>query len=101
MSGLKRSSKRLMMIVRVPKRQNPLRNGRNDPYTHLNLNTVGDYIVITGVHQNPNFSPRAREKNYNFEGLLWGEQNLGPCSGFKYHILPTIRPRRGNYKGTS
>ena len=33
--------------------------------------------------------------------LLWGEQNLGPGSGVKYHILPTIRPRRGNYKGTS
>ena len=33
--------------------------------------------------------------------LMWGEQNLGPCSGLKYHILPTIRPRRGNYKGTS
>ena len=33
--------------------------------------------------------------------ILWGEQNLGPYSGLKYHILPTIRPRRGNYKGTS
>ena len=32
---------------------------------------------------------------------MWGEQNLGPCSGLKYHILPTIRLRRGNYKETS
>ena len=63
MSGLKRSSKRLMMIVRVPKRQKPSRNGRNDPYMRLNLNTVEDDIVITGVHQNPNFSHRVREKN--------------------------------------
>ena len=63
MSGLKRSSKRLMMIVRVLKRQKPSRNGRNDPYMHLNLNTVEDYIVITGVHQNPNFSPQVREEN--------------------------------------
>ena len=63
MSGVKRSSMRLMMIVRVPKRQKPSRNGRNDPYTRLNLNIVKDYIVITDVHQNPNFSPRIREKN--------------------------------------
>ena len=60
---MKRNSKRLMMIVRVPKCQKPLRNGKNDPYTRLNLNAVKDYIVITGVHQNPNFSPRIREKN--------------------------------------
>ena len=66
MSGLKRSSKCLMMIVRVPKRQKPSRNGRNDPYTRLNLNTVKDYIVITGVHQNPNFSPRVREEKLEF-----------------------------------
>ena len=66
MSGLKRSSKHLMMIVRVPKRQKPSRNGRNDPYTRLNLNTVEDYIVITGVHQNPNFSPRVREEKLEF-----------------------------------
>ena len=66
MSGLKRSSKHLMMIVRVPKRQKPSRNGRNDPYTRLNLNTVEGYIVITGVHQNPNFSPRVREEKLEF-----------------------------------
>ena len=63
MSGAKRSPKHLMMIVRVPKRQKLSRNGRNDPYTRLNLNIVKDYIVITDVHQNPNFSPRIREKN--------------------------------------
>ena len=63
MSGVKRSSKRLMMIVRVPKRQKPSRNGRNDPYTRLNLNIVKGYIVITDVHQNLNFPPRIREKN--------------------------------------
>ena len=63
MFGAKRSPKRLMMIVRVPKCQKLSRNGRNDPYTRLNLNTVEDYIVITGVHQNPNFSPRVREEN--------------------------------------
>ena len=63
MSGAKRSPKRLMMIVRVPKRQKLSRNGRNDPYTHLNLNIVKDYIVITDVHQNPNFSPQIRGKN--------------------------------------
>ena len=63
MFGAKRSSKRLMMIVRVPKRQKPSRNGRNDPYTRLNLNIVKDYIVITDVHQNPNFPPRIREEN--------------------------------------
>ena len=63
MPGLKRNSKRLMMIVRVPKRQKPSRNGRNDPYTRLNLDTVKDYIVITGVHQNPNFPSRIRKKN--------------------------------------
>ena len=97
---MKRSSKRLMMIVRVPKRQKPSRNVRNDPYTHLNLNIVKDYIVITDVHQNPNFSPRIRERNYNFEGLLWGSKNLGPCSGLKYHILSTMRPRKGNYRET-
>ena len=50
MSGAKRSPKRLMMIVQVPKRQKLSRNGRNDPYTRLNLNIVKDYIVITGVH---------------------------------------------------
>ena len=60
---MKRNSKRLMMIMRVLKRQKPSRNGRNDPYTRLNLNTVKDYIVIADVHQNPNFSPRIREKN--------------------------------------
>ena len=49
MSGAKRSPKRLMKLSR---------NGRNDPYTCLNLNIVKDYIVITDVHQNPNFSPR-------------------------------------------
>ena len=63
MSGAKRGSKRLMMIMRVPKRQKSSRNGRNDPYTRLNLTTVKDYIVITDLHQNPNFSPRIREKN--------------------------------------
>ena len=63
MSGAKRSPKRLMMIVRVPKRQKPSRNDRNDPYTRLNLNIVKDCIVITDVHQNPNFSPRIRGKN--------------------------------------
>ena len=30
-----------------------------------------------------------------------GEQNLGPCSGFKYHILSTMRPRKGNHRETS
>ena len=63
MSGLKRGPKRLMMIVRVSKRQKPSRNGRNDPYTRLNLNTVKGYIVITYIHQNPNFPPRIRKKN--------------------------------------
>ena len=63
MSGAKRSPKRLMMIMRVPKRQKLSRKGRNDPYTRLNLNIVKDYIVITDVHQNPNFSPRIRGKN--------------------------------------
>ena len=63
MSGLKRNSKRLMMIVRVPKRQKPSRNGGNGPYPRLNLNTIKDYIVITYVHQNPNFPPRIRKKN--------------------------------------
>ena len=63
MSGAKRSPKRLMMIVQVPKRQKLLQNGRNDPYTCLNLNIIKDYIVIVGVHQNPNFSPRIRGKN--------------------------------------
>ena len=63
MSGAKRSPKRLMMIVQVPKRQKLLRNGKNDPYTRLNLNIVKDYIVIMSVHQNPNFSPRIRGKN--------------------------------------
>ena len=63
MSGAKRSSKRLMMIMRVPKRQKSSRNGRNDPYTRLNLNIIKDYIVITDVYQNPNFPPRIREEN--------------------------------------
>ena len=63
MSGAKRSPKRLMMIVRVPKRQKLSRNGRNDPYTRLNLNIVKDYIVIMDVHQNPNLSPQIRGKN--------------------------------------
>ena len=63
MSRAKRSPKRLMMIVRVPKRQKLSRNGRNDPYTRLNLNIVKDYIVITDIHQNPNFSPRIKGKN--------------------------------------
>ena len=75
---LKRNSKRLMMIVRVPKRQKPSRNGRNSPCTRLNLNATKDYIVIAYVHQNPNFPPRIRKKNQNFEGLLWGSKNLGP-----------------------
>ena len=81
MSGAKRSSKRLMMIVRVPTRQKPSRNGRNDPYTPLNLNIVKDYIVITDVHQNPNFSPRIREKKLNFEGLLWGRKTWALAVG--------------------
>ena len=63
MSGLKRSPKHLMMIMRVPKRQKPSRNGRNVPYTRLNLNTDKGYIVITYVYQNPNFPPRIRKKN--------------------------------------
>ena len=33
--------------------------------------------------------------------VLWGSKNLGPCSGFKYHILPIMRPRRGNHRETS
>ena len=63
MFGAKRSPKRLMMIVRVPKCQKLSRNGINDPYTRLNLNIVKDYIVIMDVHQNPNFSPQIRGKN--------------------------------------
>ena len=63
MSGAKRSPKRLMMIVRVPKRQKLSRNGRNDPYMCLGLNILMDYIVITDVYQNHNFSPRIRGKN--------------------------------------
>ena len=101
MFGAKRSPKRLMMTVRVPKRQKLLRNGRNDPYMCLNLNIVKDTIVITDVHQNPYFSPRIRGKNYNFEGLLWGSKNLGPCGGLKYHLLSIMRPRRGNHRETS
>ena len=30
-----------------------------------------------------------------------GEQNLGPCSGLKYHVSSTIHPRRGNHGKTS
>ena len=78
MFGAKRSSKRLMMIVRVPKRQKPLRNGRNDPYTRLNLNIVKDYIVITDVHQNPNFSPRTRERKIRILRGYCGGAKLGP-----------------------
>ena len=33
--------------------------------------------------------------------LLWESKNLGPCSGLKYHILSTMRPRRGNHRETS
>ena len=62
MSGAKRSPKRLVMIVRVPKHQKLSRNGRTEPYTCLSLNVIMDYIVIMDVHQNHSFSPRIRGK---------------------------------------
>ena len=36
-----------------------------------------------------------------FVYIYVGEQNLGPCSGLKYHVSSTIRPRIGNHRKTS
>ena len=60
------------MIVRVPKRQKPSRNDRNDPYPRLNLHTIKGYIVITCVHQNPNFPPWIRKKIRILRGYCGG-----------------------------
>ena len=47
------------------------------------------------------FHPKKKKYIYIYIYILWESKNLGPCSGLKYYILSTMRPRRGNHGETS
>ena len=57
------------------------------PFTEFSIVYIDDVLIFS--------------KSIDDHWKLWGSKNLGPCSGLKYHILSTMRPRRGNHRETS